>query len=89
MDPAETEHLQNAISSQGIMLGNHEQTLCEVMEALRGLIASATHLGNRLDQVCTQLSATTSGASPSPPQATNHSSRCSSFLSRTIHPHTS
>lgn len=51
------------------MLGNHVQTLRMVMEALRGLIGSFMHLGNRLDQVCTQLSAATSGASPSPPQA--------------------
>lgn len=68
MDPAGTEHLQN-ISPQEIMLGNHEQSLCEVMEALRGLTASVTNLGNRLDQVYTQLSVAVSRDGPPPPNA--------------------
>ena len=49
--------------------GSCSATTCGVMEDLCGLITSATHLGNRFDQVCTQLSATTSGVSPCPPQA--------------------
>ena len=66
MDTAEADQLRYAISAQGIMLGNHEQTLREVMEA-RGLTTGCTNLGNCMDQLQTQLSAGASGATPSQP----------------------
>ncbi len=45
MDPAETEHLKQAISNQGAMLGQHDATLKLMMDNLQRLATSMTQLG--------------------------------------------
>ena len=70
MDPAETEQMKQALSSQGALISQHDATLRKVMETLQQLTTSVTQLDGRLDQVATQLSSlTTPGSSPPPPPA--------------------
>ena len=68
MDPAETEKLKQAISTQGARVGQHEQALQGIMESLHNLTAGVTQLSGRLDQSFTQLNALTASA-PAPPPA--------------------
>lgn len=68
MDPAETDSLRNALSSQGVLLGQHESTLQQVMEHLQQLTTSVTQLGNQLVAVRDRLPPSEPAASSSPPQ---------------------
>ncbi|KAL7382271.1 hypothetical protein ABVT39_019819 [Epinephelus coioides] len=56
MDPAETERLRQALSTQGARVGQHEQVIREIMDTLKNLSTSVSQLGGRLDQVVTQIS---------------------------------
>ncbi|XP_034087544.1 uncharacterized protein LOC117556356 isoform X2 [Gymnodraco acuticeps] len=62
MDPAETEKLKQAISTQGARVGQHEQALQGIMESLHNLTAGFTQLSGRLDQSFIQLNMLTAPA---------------------------
>lgn len=45
MDPAETERLKQALSSHGVLIGQHEATLVKVRDSLQQVSSSVCHLG--------------------------------------------
>ncbi|KAL7382756.1 hypothetical protein ABVT39_027308 [Epinephelus coioides] len=69
MDPAETEHFKQALSSQGTLLGQHDATLGKVMEALQTLSTNVNQISSRMDNVATQLSTISFPVSTPPPPA--------------------
>lgn len=69
MDPAETERIKQALSSQGARVGQHERALQGIMESLQNLDAGVTQLSSRLTQFSTQLNVLTAPAPASPPPA--------------------
>ena len=56
MDPAESEKIRQALSTQGARVGQHERALQEIMDTLTNLASNKTQLGGRMDQVSTHLS---------------------------------
>lgn len=70
MDPAETEKIKLAITSQGAHTRQHEQALREMMDTLNSLTTSVNQLGGRMDQVATQLTTLSTPIHvPAPPSA--------------------
>lgn len=67
MDPADTDAVRSALSSQGKMLGQHDQTLREVTGTLRSLIASVNQLSTRVEQLAVQPPASLPQPSPDSP----------------------
>lgn len=67
MDPAEIQKVKQAISSQGALVGQHENALSVIMDKLLHLSTSMTQLDQRLNQVATQLSALADPVPPSSP----------------------
>ena len=63
MDPAESEKVWQALTSQGTRIGQHDAALQEFSEALRGLSAGMSELGVRMEQICSQVSSL-AGAAP-------------------------
>ncbi|XP_061100251.1 uncharacterized protein LOC133130042 [Conger conger] len=55
MDPAETEQLRHALSTQGARVGQHERALVEIMDSLKDLSAGVNQLSGRMDKVVTML----------------------------------
>lgn len=53
---AETEKFKQAVTTQGVLVGQHGVALQEIMTSLRDLTAGMTQLGGRLNEVATQLS---------------------------------
>lgn len=53
---AETERFKQAITSQGVLVGQHGVALQEIMTTLQSLSAGMNQLGGRLNEVATQLS---------------------------------
>lgn len=68
MDPAEAGRLQLAISSQGNLVGQHDQALREISDTLRTLTTSVTQLSGRLDEYANHLASLTAPVHvPDPP----------------------
>ncbi|KAE8295724.1 hypothetical protein D5F01_LYC06661 [Larimichthys crocea] len=67
MDPAEIQKVKQAFSSQGALVGQHENALSVIMDKLLHLSTSMTQLDQRLNQVATQLSALADPVPPSSP----------------------
>ncbi|KAF0023075.1 hypothetical protein F2P81_023705 [Scophthalmus maximus] len=55
MDPADSDTLRQALASQGLLVGQHERVLLEVIDNLKGLGASVAQLDIQLKQVSTSL----------------------------------
>ena len=55
MDPAEISSLRQALVSQGVLMGQHEEALKQIMDTLQRLASRVTQLESRLDQVSTHL----------------------------------
>lgn len=56
MDPADTNSLRHALASQGALVGQHDQTLREVMDTLRSSSASIHPIRTQVDLLTTQPS---------------------------------
>ena len=70
MDPAETEHFKQILTTQGVLVGQHDSTLRRVIEGLQELTTSVTQLGGRMESVAAQLSTVPPTTLPPPPAAT-------------------
>ncbi|XP_072134918.1 uncharacterized protein [Mobula birostris] len=68
MDPVHTSILQQALASQGSLLGLHDQLLREAMENLRSLFADVTKIGDQADRVSTHFTPSTSGTLSNQPR---------------------
>lgn len=69
MDPAETERMRQALSSQGTLVGQHEATLRQVLEHLQELTTSVMQLGGRVDSLTNLLTTSNPSAElPQPPE---------------------
>ncbi|XP_078030991.1 uncharacterized protein LOC144466929 [Epinephelus lanceolatus] len=68
MDPAETDRLWQALSTQGTRVAQLERVIHDIMDTLQNLTTSVSQLGGRLDQAITQIS---TSASPVDPQASS------------------
>ena len=64
MDPAETDHLKQALASQGALVSRHDSTLQEVMNNLQQLATGLTDLGRRIDAITGQLAALAHASPP-------------------------
>ena len=73
MDPAESEKVRQALTSQGTRIGQHNATLQEFSEALRGLSAGMSELGARMEQICSQVSSLVAPVSRHGPAASSAS----------------
>lgn len=69
MDPAETEKLRQALSTQVARVGQLEQVIHEVLGTLQNLSTNVSQLGSRMDQVGQQVSSLAPSGDPSPPPA--------------------
>jgi hypothetical protein len=56
MDPAESDKVRQALSSQGTRIGQHDAALQEFSEVLRGFSVGMTELGARMEQIGSQVS---------------------------------
>ena len=59
MDPAETERVRLALSSQGVRIGQHDADLQDVSRALMSLSTGMEQLGSRLEQMFARVSSLT------------------------------
>ncbi|KAK2906403.1 hypothetical protein Q8A73_010346 [Channa argus] len=64
MDPADTNHLQRAVSSQGARLGQHDQQLRWIEEGVVRYTQQLSQVGDTLKALCSHV--TLSAASPEP-----------------------
>ena len=70
MDPTDLDAFRQALSAQGILVGQHEQTLRCVMEKLHDLSSTISELSNQMNQLSALVSSSTAPASgPSNPPA--------------------
>ncbi|CAL8378780.1 unnamed protein product [Boreogadus saida] len=56
MDPAESDKVRQALSSQGTRIGQHDAALQEFSEVLRGFSVGMTELGARMEQIGSHVS---------------------------------
>lgn len=66
MDPAETDRLWQALSSQG---DQHEKAIHEIMDSLQSLAAGVSQLCDCLDRLVTHISSLDSDVNPQSPLA--------------------
>ncbi|KAK0133437.1 Retrotransposon-like protein 1 [Merluccius polli] len=71
MDPAETERVRLALSSQGVRIGQHDADLQDVSRALSSLSTGMEQLGNRLEQMFARVSSLTAPTVPLGPAASS------------------
>ncbi|KAG5857209.1 hypothetical protein ANANG_G00016760 [Anguilla anguilla] len=64
MDPADPEQLRAALSRQGALVGQHDQSLRDLSEQLQLLVHSVSTMGDRLSQLTAHF---TPPAPPTPP----------------------
>lgn len=77
MDPADADSVKNALSSHGNLLGQHHQTLQELMDSQQTLSSKVTQIGRLVETIANQLSAP-SALTPSPSSNQSASSISSS-----------
>lgn len=77
MDPADTgepcpalDELRHALASQGVLVGQHDQFLREVVETLRNLSASIHRIGTQVEQLSSQPTPPQPATQADPPTAT-------------------
>lgn len=77
MDPADADSVKNGLSSHGNLLGQHHQTLQDLMDSQQTLSSKVTQIGRLVETIANQLSSTSlSPPSPSsdPPISSTRSS---------------
>lgn len=65
MDPADPGTLHQALTTQGALVGHHEQALQEIIETLQGLSTHVSQRSTQLTRLSSQFSASTSPAASS------------------------
>lgn len=68
MDPTDLDAFRQALSSQGILVGQHEQTLHGVVDKLHDLTAKISELSNQMNQLSAHLAAATASGQNNPPE---------------------
>lgn len=68
MNPADANTLHQALASEGVLVGKHEQAHFEITVNLRTLSAHVAHIGDQVNQVSTHLTQSDSGHQPQPSQ---------------------
>lgn len=84
MEPAEIERLKQALSSQDVLIGQHEATLTKVLESLQQLSSSVNRLSSGFDSLLSQH--VTSDTTSAPVSSVSGSTYSASLVTHSFSP---